>query len=124
ELFGHVGVEGDIEIQQLMVKALQAAGIESLLVDYSHVGIFGSLISLGGVSKAKEKELYAALQSKDRAAVQELAAALDAKVRDAFCDLCELNGDASILDKAAQLLPETPAIAEALQELRQVNAAL
>lgn len=124
ELFGHVGVEGDIEIQQLMVKALQAAGIESLLVDYSHVGIFGSLISLGGVSKAKEKELYAALQSKDRAAVQELAAALDAKVRDAFCDLCELNGDASILDQAAQLLPETPAIAEALQELRQVDAAL
>src|SRR5690606_22782833 len=44
ELFGHAGLDSDIEIQRLMVKALQAIGIESIHIDFSHVGIFRSLI--------------------------------------------------------------------------------
>lgn len=124
ELFGHAGVESDLEIQQLMVKALQAAGITSLLVDYSHVGIFGSLVAQGGIGKAQEKGLYAALQSKDRSAVQALTAGLDKTLRNALCDLCELNGDAGILEEAARVLPAVPAIEQALQELRQVHDSL
>ncbi len=124
ELFGHAGVESDIEIQRLMVKTLQAVGITTLQVDYSHVGIFGSLVSLSGIGKALEKALYATLQSKDQSAVQALTAGLDTTARTALCALCELNGDASTLDEAARLLPSTPAISQALQELRQVNDSL
>ena len=124
ELFGHGGVESDLEIQQLMVKALQAAGIASLLVDYSHVGIFGSLITQGGIGKAQEKGLYAALQSKDCSEVQALTAGLDATIRTALCDLCDLNGDVGVLEEAARRLPATPAISQALQELRQVHGSL
>ena len=124
ELFGHAGVESDLEIQQLMVKALQAAGITSLLVDYSHVGIFGSLVAQGGIGKAQEKSLYAALQSKDRSAVQALTAGLDKTLRTALYKLCELNGDAGILEEAGRVLPAVPAIEQALQELRQVHDSL
>ena len=47
ELFGHAGVESDIEIQCLMIKSLQAIGLSDLHVDFSHVGIFESFVSYG-----------------------------------------------------------------------------
>ena len=44
ELFGHAGIESDIEIQRLMIKALQLMGLSELHIDFSHVAIFESLI--------------------------------------------------------------------------------
>jgi ATP phosphoribosyltransferase regulatory subunit len=124
ELFGHAGVESDIEIQRLMVKALQATGVEFLQVDFSHVGIFGSLISQNQISTPLEQALYTVLQSKDQSSVRGLAANLDKKTREALCSLTELNGDAKILDEAEKRLPATSEIKRALQDLRQVSEKL
>lgn len=124
ELFGHAGVESDIEIQRLMVKALQAAGVESLQIDFSHVGIFGSLISQNQISTSLEQALYTALQSKDQSSVCSLVADLDKKTREALCSLTELNGDVKILDEAEKRLPASNEIKRALQDLRQVSEKL
>ena len=66
ELFGHAGIESDIEIQRLMIKALQLLGIRTLHVDFSHVGIFEALIQAGNINESLERALYSALQSKDK----------------------------------------------------------
>ena len=124
ELFGHAGVESDIEIQRLMVNALQAAGVESLQIDFSHVGIFGSLISQNQISASLEQALYTVLQSKDQSGVCSLAANLDKKTREALCSLTELNGDVKILDEAEKRLPASNEIKRALQDLRQVSEKL
>lgn len=124
ELFGHAGVESDIEIQGLMVKALQAAGVMSLHIDCSHVGIFGSLVSQSKISKPLEQALYAALQSKDKSEVSSLAANLDKPARDALLGLTELNGDISVLDEAEKRLPAIPAIQQALKDLRVAATSL
>lgn len=121
ELFGHAGIESDLEIQRLMVKALQSAGVESLQIDFSHVGIFGSLVSQGGINKPLEQALYAALQSKDQPAVQQLTAGLDAQWRNALCNLTELNGGVAMLDEAARRLPATGAVTKALEDLKLVS---
>jgi ATP phosphoribosyltransferase regulatory subunit len=124
ELFGHAGVESDIEIQRLMVKALQAAGVESLQIDFSHVGIFGSLISQNQIITSLEQALYTALQSKDQSSVRSLAENLDKKTREALCSLTELNGDVKILDEAEKRLPANNEIKRALQDLRRVSEKL
>ncbi len=124
ELFGHAGVESDIEIQRLMVKALQAIGIQSLHIDFSHVGIFGDLVSQSQISDQLEQALYAALQSKDQSTVRTLAAGLDGKTRDALCSLTELNGGMAILEAARQRLPQTAVIGKALSDLKQVGESL
>ena len=129
ELFGHAGVESDIEIQRLMVKALQAAGVQSLQIDFSHVGIFGNLVSRSQangvqIGKPLEQSLYAALQSKDQSTVRNLAEHLDAVTRDALCSLTELNGDVKILDEAEKRLPASAEIKQALQDLRYVSQRL
>ncbi|HEY8354619.1 MAG TPA: ATP phosphoribosyltransferase regulatory subunit [Methylophilaceae bacterium] len=124
ELFGHAGIESDVEIQRLMVRSLQAVGISSLLVDFSHVGIFGSLVRQSHISEKLEQALYVALQSKDQTAVRELAADLDSATREALCSLTRLNGGVEILDQAAQVLPNDDDIRRALQDLRHVGAKL
>jgi len=124
ELFGHSGVESDIEIQRLMIKALQAAGVASLHIDFSHVGIFRHLVRESNISPSLEQSLYDALQSKDQSEVSSLAARLDKSTRDALCVLTELNGGSEILADAQKHLPSTQPIAEALNDLRQVSEKL
>ena len=119
ELFGHAGVESDIEIQRLMIKTLQASGIKALQIDFNHVGIFDALMK--NIDPVFEKQLYQALQSKDQTEVKALTKDFDAVTRDALCALTELNGDVAILAEAAKRLPKTPAITKALAELLQVS---
>lgn len=124
ELYGHAGIASDIEIQSLLVKALQAIGIDQVHLDFSHVNVFGSLVESCHIDSQLEQDLYAALQSKDQAAVAALSQHLDAGTRDALIRLTELNGDKRVLKKAQSILPATPAIQKALESLLQVADAL
>jgi ATP phosphoribosyltransferase regulatory subunit len=122
ELFGHAGIESDIEIQRLMIAALQLLGLSELHIDFSHVGIFESLVAAGNINASLEQALYTALQSKDKALVASLAADLPADTKAALVNLCNLNGDESILYIAEKSLPKLPAIKKALADLRAVAA--
>ncbi|HEY0841648.1 ATP phosphoribosyltransferase regulatory subunit [Methylotenera sp.] len=124
ELYGHAGIESDIEIQRLLIKALQAIGIDEIHLDFSHVNVFGNLIEASQVDAQLEQDLYAALQSKDQPAVAALTKALDHTTREALLHLTELNGDKSILAKAFKVLPATPSIKKALDSLQQVSHAI
>jgi len=120
ELFGHAGVESDIEIQCLMIKSLQAIGLTDLHVDFSHVGLFESLIEAGNIDESLENALYGALLSKDKTLVAELADGLDKTIKQALIDLTDLNGDVSVLKRAQATLPALPNIQKALQDLTSV----
>lgn len=120
ELYGHAGIASDIEIQRLLIKALHAIGIEQVHLDFSHVNVFGSLIESSQINAQLEQELYAALKSKDQSSVAALTNGLDKATREALLHLTELNGDKTILAKAAKVLPATTAIQAALDNLAQV----
>lgn len=124
ELYGHSGVESDIEIQQLMVKALQSLGITEIHIDFSHVNVFGSLVEASQLSPQLEHALFDALKTKDRAQVAALTQPLDEALRNALLQLIDLNGDATVLEKAVEVLPKTAAIQTALAELREVSIAV
>jgi ATP phosphoribosyltransferase regulatory subunit len=120
ELFGHAGIESDVEIQRLMIKSLQLLGLKQIHIDFSHVAIFESLVKAGNVNADLEQALYAALQSKDKAAVASLVKDLDTAIQQALLSLTEINGDVSVLDKALKVLPPLPEIAHALANLSAV----
>ena len=124
EIYGHAGIESDIEVYGLAVKAMQALALSGIHLDFSHVGIFESLVKNANIEPALENEIYAALQSKDKALVADLAANLDPVTRQALIDLTELYGDANILQKARQVLPKQQAIQTALNELQAIANAL
>ncbi len=119
ELFGHQGIESDIEIQRLMIKAMKAIDIKSIQIDFNHVGIFNSLISK--IDDSFKDSLYHSLQTKDKTTLFELIRTIDKKTADALCALTDLNGDASILDEAQKILPPTDEILSAINDLRELS---
>ncbi len=124
ELYGHAGVESDVEIQRLMVQGLQASGVQQLLVDFSHVGIFRSLIRRGNLDQTMEQSLHAALQSKDRAALQDLTRDLGDEIRQDLLSLIDLNGGIEVLQETQSRLPQYAEIKQALADLRKAATLL
>jgi ATP phosphoribosyltransferase regulatory subunit len=125
ELYGYAGLQGDIEIQQLMLASLRLLGIEDVHLDLGHVGVFRALVSHAGIDKTLESALFAALQSKDSTALQALVQDLDESTRTALLALPTLYGECSeVLARAHDILPNTPDILAALADLAKVSAQL
>jgi ATP phosphoribosyltransferase regulatory subunit len=117
EIYGHAGIESDVEIQELLRAALAACGLSEVRLDVGHVGVFRAVARRGGVNAALESELLEALVAKDRAGLAGLSADLGAETRAALRLLPELYGGAEVLERAAAALPPYPEIATALAAL-------
>jgi ATP phosphoribosyltransferase regulatory subunit len=128
ELYGHDGLESDLEIQQLMLQSLSIAGITKTHLDLGHVAVFRGLVKSAGISNELETQLFCALQSKDVSGLRDLCSkldkAVDKKVHRALMLLPELYGDKKILEDARKLLPDFPEIQTALNELESVSSEL
>ncbi|MCX7627027.1 MAG: ATP phosphoribosyltransferase regulatory subunit [Methylophilaceae bacterium] len=124
ELFGHAGIESDLEIQRLLVQALKLVGVEKPHLDFSHVAIFRALVTHAGIDPVLESDLFAALQVKDTSALAEMTAGIDKTTREALQVLPSLYGGAETLQEAQRRLPQYAEIKQALQDLRRVAHAL
>lgn len=109
ELYGHAGLEADVEIVRLMVAALKAAGIERPHIDLGHPGIFRAMVA--DTDPDRIEELFHAVQQKDACGAKELA------------ELTMLNGGAEVIGRARRELPKDPRITSALDALEQLAAA-
>ncbi len=119
EIYGHAGLEADLEIQDLALDGLAAAGVGSLVLDMGDARIVRSVLAGAGSHLGKEAvaEIVAALTLKDRSAVEALGAGYPVAVREALSTLLELYGGIEVLDEARRRLPQHPAIAAALDDL-------
>ena len=124
ELYGHDGIESDVEIQRLMMSALELAGLTSSYLDIGHVAIFRSLVRRAGIDGERESDLFRAMQSKDQPALRELTRKSPRALRDALTALPELYGGPEVLATAARRLPQHPEIKQALRDLRALSDAL
>jgi ATP phosphoribosyltransferase regulatory subunit len=118
EIYGHAGIESDIEIQQLLRAALAACRIADVRLDVGHVAVFRTIARRGGVSAELEAELLEALLAKDRPGITALSDPLDAPTRDALRTLPDLYGGPEVIDAASRRLPAHPEIGAALGDLR------
>ena len=50
EIYGHAGLEADLEIQELMLAALSAAGLADVRLDLCHVGVLAALLEQAPVA--------------------------------------------------------------------------
>lgn len=123
ELYGHAGLEADIEVIRLLAAALGLCDIAASRFDLGHVGVFRALTRQAGLAPEAEEELFGALQGKDLPAVRELVADIADPFRSALLALSDLYGDRGALDQAERVLPALPAIAAALSELRRLAEA-
>ena len=127
ELYGHAGVESDVEILCLMMETLRVAGLENIYLDLGHVGIYRALAEAAGLTERQEADLFDALQRKATAEIEALVDALkvDPDMRRMLLALAGLNGDDSVLAQAREVLAGAPAVvAEAIDYVESVAGQL
>lgn len=124
EIYGHAGLEADIEAVRLLASALEQCGIAASRIDLGHVAVFRALARQAGLGVAAEKELFGAMQGKDVPAVRDLVSGIAEPVRTALLTLPELYGDRQVLERAAEVLPRLPQIGMALSDLGRLADAL
>lgn len=120
ELFGHRGVQSDVEVVMLMIATLRAARVQALHVDLGHVGIFRALSRDAGLAEADETRLFNLLQRKSLPEMAGFfdAAGIDAAHAERFRSLVACAGGPEVLPRARELLAgASPAVFEALAEL-------
>jgi len=118
EIYGHPGIESDLEIQQLLADSLAACGISGARLDIGHVAVFRAICRHGGVGAELESELYEALGRKDLPALRMVTKTLPKATRKALLALPELYGDGTVLERARRALPRYPEIEAALRNLK------
>ncbi len=124
EIYGHRGIDSDVEVQRLMLRALRIAGVREVSIDIGHVGVFRSLVRRARASRELEGELFQAMQAKDAAAIDGLSRGFDRKTRAALAELPGLYGGAEVLSRARRILPPLPEIRAALKDLSALSGRL
>ncbi|MEY4415006.1 MAG: hypothetical protein RIQ53_2299 [Pseudomonadota bacterium] len=124
ELYGHAGIEADLEIQELALDCLRTAGLDRLVIDLSDARVLRGVLAGASCDATRLQALAEALAAKDAPRVQALAAGLPDDVRRALQALPSLYGGDEVLERAAQLLPRHPQIQAALADLATLAAHL
>ncbi len=124
ELYGHGGLESDLEVQRLMLEALAMLGVTGVHLDLGHVALFRALVTQAGIDKDLENALFGALQGKDAPAVRAMTSSLPAETRDALLALPQLYGGVEVIARARKVLPAYPEVTAALAALEQAAARL
>lgn len=113
ELYGDASPASDVEVISLMLDMLAMAEVPDVHMDLGHVGIYRGLARAAGLSGEAEQALFDALQRK---AVDEVAALTDglpAELAGMLRALAELCGSREVLEQAAAVLADAPAVVKA-----------
>jgi ATP phosphoribosyltransferase regulatory subunit len=122
EIYGHAGVESDVEILRLALLTLEVAGVANLYLDLGHVGIYRELARQAGLDESQELALFEALQRK---AVPEIETLIDREelsgaMAHMMLGLAELNGEDALDRAVTELAAANRPVHAALDHLRRV----
>ena len=122
EIYGHAGLEADLEVLDLALDGLLSVGMNAVTLDLGDSRIVRALVNAAQLSAATTSELIAALAAKDASAVRDLTASCDPTLGQAMQALLKLYGSLHVLDDAAKALPPLPLIQAALHDMRSLAA--
>lgn len=114
ELFGHSGVESDIEVIELMVSSLRNIGLQDLTLSLGHVSVVDELMNVSGLTPAQKESLVDILLRKAVPEYTDFVAELTVTEaqKQAFELLLSLCGDIATVTDTMQTLA---GLSEAMQ---------
>ncbi|MBU3652346.1 MAG: ATP phosphoribosyltransferase regulatory subunit [Limnohabitans sp.] len=118
ELFGHGGLEADLEVLQLALNVLAQSEVGQVSVDLGDARIVRALLAEVSLDTAQRQSIHQALAAKDISSLQRLVASLPANVGQALLQLPALYGDVAVLTQGQQVLAAWPQAVQALQQLQ------
>ena len=118
EIFGHPGLEADLEAAELALDCLQAARAEPLVIDLADARVLRGVLAGVPMDGAGLQNVVQALSEKDASALAELTRGAPAEARRGLQVLLRLYGGDEVLKVARQELPQRPLVQQALDELQ------
>jgi ATP phosphoribosyltransferase regulatory subunit len=118
EIYGHAGLEADLEAIELALDSLHIVGVKSVILDVADVRVVNALVQGLNLSPEVMADLHTALSVKDSTWLQKLTLDMPDAARKALAVLPSLYGDASVLEEAERVLPSSPLMQQALSQLK------
>lgn len=120
EIYGHAGLEADLEIMELAIATLRAAGVGRVVMDLGDVRVVDALLEGVALTSDRVARIHAALAAKDVATLRDEGRSLPPAVAQGLVELTRLYGDESILGEALQRLPSSPRLQQSITHLQWV----
>ena len=117
EMFGHVGLEADLEVMELALDCLSAAGFPQLVIDLADARVLRGVLAGCPVDADRLQDIAQALASKDSATLETLCAGLPEAAASGVRALPSLYGGSEVLTAARSRLPTHPLVRAALEQL-------
>jgi ATP phosphoribosyltransferase regulatory subunit len=117
EIYGHAGLEADLEALLLALDCLKASRVANLTVDMADARIVRALLAGVVADVPLLAQVHAALAAKDASELASLTKAFPAASREGLAALVGLYGDAQVLAEARKVLPDVAAVRDALAQL-------
>ncbi len=124
ELYGHAGLEADLEVMSLALHTLQAAGVPEITIDLGDARVVRSLLAGVMVDAQVLGQVHQALASKDASALDDITSGFPSAARTGLLALVSLYGGVDVLQEARAALPNSSALTRALDELQWLVAHL
>lgn len=127
ELYGHSGVESDIEVISLMLHTLRVAGVEKPLLALGHSNICRELLKAAQLPPDDEAALFHALQNKATTDIARLLkqSSLEPGLQQCLRVLPTLHGDPDVLNTARAVFKHKSAkLLATLDDIQAVITAL
>ena len=124
EVFGHAGLEADLEAAELALDCLQPAHVGPLVIDLADARVLRGVLAGARADGARLQEVVLALSEKDASALELLTREMPAEVRSGLRALLRLYGGPEVIATARRELPSRPLIQAALDQLEWLAAHL
>jgi len=118
EIYGHGGLEADLEALQLALDCLRAVRVQAPSVDMADARIVKALLEGVVLEGDLLARVHAALAAKDGSELRDLTRDFPAPSRQGLLALIELYGDEEVLTEAQKALSPLPAVRQALLNLK------
>lgn len=119
EIYGHPGIEAELEAVELSLEFLKIGNFSKIIVDFADVRIFRRLLSVSGIADVREiSEIYAALAAKDATELSSLTKNFPLEARSAIVALLQIYGDEKVLSEAEKVLKKFPELIKLISNLR------
>ncbi|MFO1262426.1 MAG: ATP phosphoribosyltransferase regulatory subunit [Rhodoferax sp.] len=124
EIYGHNGLEADLEILTLALDALRVARVPSSRVDLGDARIVRSVLADAQLKPGVLAQVQVALAAKDASEVRALLKHAPAATTQSLLTLLQLYGDAAVLQEARAALPDVGSLRVALEQLQWLSGHL
>ncbi len=118
EIFGHAGLEADLEAAELALDCLQSAGVQGLVIDLADARVLRGVLAGVPLEAAQLRAVAQALSDKDPSALDAAARGAPEEARLALHALLRLYGGTEVLAAAELALPARPLVRAALEQLQ------